>query len=68
MSKGLKRAAEEARADGFAGMLAIHPAQVEIINAAFTPSEDELAEARAIVAACRSFAGRFAACRRQDFA
>ncbi len=48
-AKGLKRAAEEARADGFAGMLAIHPAQVEIINAAFTPSEAELAEARAIV-------------------
>lgn len=49
--KGLKRAAEAARADGFAGMLAIHPAQVPIINAAFTPSEEELAEARAIVAA-----------------
>lgn len=49
--KGLKRAAEAARADGFSGMLAIHPAQVPIINAAFTPSEEELAEARAIVAA-----------------
>lgn len=49
--KGLKRVAEESRADGFAGMLAIHPAQVPIINAAFTPSEEELAEARAIVAA-----------------
>ena len=31
--------------------LAIHPAQVPVINAAFTPSEDEIAEARAIVAA-----------------
>jgi len=49
--KGLRRAAEEARADGFAGMLAIHPAQVEVINQAFTPSEEELAEARTIVAA-----------------
>lgn len=49
--EGLKRAAEAARADGFAGMLAIHPAQVAVINAAFTPSEAELAEARAIVAA-----------------
>lgn len=49
--KGLKRAAEEARADGFSGMLAIHPAQVPIINAAFTPSDEELAEARAIVEA-----------------
>ena len=54
---GLKRVAEEARADGFAGMLAIHPAQVEIINAAFTPSEAEQAEARAIVAAFRDNPG-----------
>jgi len=48
---GLRRAAEEAHADGFSGMLAIHPAQVEIINQAFTPSDEEVAEARAIVAA-----------------
>ena len=48
---GLQRAAEAARGDGFSGMLAIHPEQVPIINAAFTPSEAELAAARAIVAA-----------------
>jgi citrate lyase subunit beta / citryl-CoA lyase len=48
---GLRRAAELARADGFSGMLAIHPAQVPVINAAFSPSEMELEEARAIVAA-----------------
>lgn len=48
---GLKQAAEAARADGFSGMLAIHPAQIPIINAAFTPTEAELAEARAIIAA-----------------
>lgn len=48
---GLRRAAENSRADGFAGMLAIHPAQVPVINAAFTPSESELNEARAIVEA-----------------
>lgn len=47
--EGTKRAAEAARADGFAGMLAIHPSQVPLINAAFTPSEEELAHARAIV-------------------
>jgi citrate lyase subunit beta/citryl-CoA lyase len=51
---GLKAAAEAARADGFAGMLAIHPAQIETINQAFTASEEELAEARAIVAAFRA--------------
>ena len=48
-SEGLQRIAAEAYADGFAGMLAIHPSQVEVINAAFTPGEEEIAEARAIV-------------------
>jgi citrate lyase subunit beta/citryl-CoA lyase len=48
---GLERVARESHADGFAGMLAIHPDQVAVINAAFTPSEEEIAEARRIVAA-----------------
>ena len=48
---GLARMARAARADGFSGMLAIHPGQVPVINAAFTPSDEELAGARAIVAA-----------------
>lgn len=48
---GLKQAAAESRADGFHGMLAIHPAQVPLINQAFTPSESELDAARAVVAA-----------------
>jgi citrate lyase subunit beta / citryl-CoA lyase len=47
--EGTRRAAEAARADGFSGMLAIHPSQVPLINAAFTPTEDELAAAQAIV-------------------
>ena len=47
----LEKRARRVRAQGFAGMLAIHPAQVDPINAAFTPSEAELAHARAIVAA-----------------
>lgn len=42
-------AAEAAAADGFHGMLAIHPSQVAVINAAFTPGEEALAEAQAIV-------------------
>lgn len=49
--EGLERAARESHADGFAGMLAIHPAQVPVINAAFMPSEEEIAEARRIVEA-----------------
>jgi citrate lyase subunit beta/citryl-CoA lyase len=40
-----------ARRDGFTGMMAIHPAQIPVINAGFTPTEAELAHARAIVAA-----------------
>jgi citrate lyase subunit beta/citryl-CoA lyase len=40
-----------ARRDGFTGMMAIHPAQVPVINDAFTPSEAEVAHARAVVAA-----------------
>ena len=46
---GLKTRAETVRRDGFRGMLAIHPDQVPVINAAFTPGEDEVAEAREIV-------------------
>jgi citrate lyase subunit beta/citryl-CoA lyase len=48
---GLDRVARESHADGFAGMLAIHPDQVAVINAAFMPGEEEIAEARRIVAA-----------------
>ena len=47
---GLRRIARRARRDGFTGMLAIHPAQVEPVNAAFTPSADEVATAERIVA------------------
>ena len=45
----LRRRAESVRRDGFRGMMAIHPAQVEVINAAFTPTAEEIAEAREIV-------------------
>jgi citrate lyase subunit beta/citryl-CoA lyase len=48
---GLRRETEEARRDGFTGRLAIHPAQVPVINEVFTPTADQLARARAVVAA-----------------
>jgi len=48
---GLAAYAARARRDGFTGMMAIHPAQVPAINAAFTPSDEEVAHARAVVAA-----------------
>jgi citrate lyase subunit beta/citryl-CoA lyase len=56
-SEGLRRDTEEARRDGFAGRLAIHPAQVPIINDVFTPSADALAQAQAIVAAFAASSG-----------
>ncbi len=49
--EALSNYVRRARRDGFSGMMAIHPAQVEVINAGFTPSAEELARARAIVAA-----------------
>jgi citrate lyase subunit beta/citryl-CoA lyase len=49
--EALRRDTEEARRDGFSGRLAIHPAQVAVINEVFTPTAEVLAKARAIVAA-----------------
>lgn len=48
--EGLAASCAEAQRDGFSGKLAIHPAQVDIINEAFTPSPEEVARAREIVA------------------
>jgi citrate lyase subunit beta/citryl-CoA lyase len=48
---GLREESEAAAREGFTGKLAIHPAQVAVINAAFTPTKDDVAHARAIVAA-----------------
>ena len=47
----LRQESEEARRDGFTGKMAIHPAQVPIINEVFTPSAAAIAEARAVIAA-----------------
>jgi citrate lyase subunit beta/citryl-CoA lyase len=47
----LRKDTEIARRDGFAGRLAIHPAQVPVINEVFTPSAAQIEKARAIVAA-----------------
>jgi citrate lyase subunit beta / citryl-CoA lyase len=54
---GLRRECEEARRDGFAGKLAIHPAQVDAINAIFSPSAEALTHAKAIVAAFAAASG-----------
>ena len=48
---GFRRFTEEALEMGYVGGAAIHPAQVEILNEVFTPSDEQLAEAREIVEA-----------------
>lgn len=50
-AQGLEKMARRARRAGFRGMLAIHPDQVPVINAAFTPSPEEIAHAEKVLAA-----------------
>ena len=47
--EGLAAECREARRDGFSAKMAIHPAQVPVINEAFTPSAEALARARAVI-------------------
>ncbi len=47
---GLRGAAARARADGFGGMLVIHPSHVTTVNEVFSPTANELAWAQGIVA------------------
>jgi citrate lyase subunit beta/citryl-CoA lyase len=49
--QGLCAEVQEAAREGFTGKLAIHPAQVPVINAAFTPSDEDVRHAVEIVAA-----------------
>jgi citrate lyase subunit beta/citryl-CoA lyase len=46
-----ERDARAAAREGLAGKLCIHPAQVPIVNAAFSPSTDEVSWARAVLSA-----------------
>ena len=54
---GLRAAAERARADGFGGMLIIHPSHVTTVNEVFSPTSDEIAWARGIVASAEAESG-----------
>lgn len=54
---GCRSNCDAARYDGFTGKIAVHPDQVPIINAAFTPSADEIAWAQRIVEAFALGAG-----------
>jgi len=54
----LRRVTDEARRDGFTGKMAIHPAQVAVINEVFTPTPEQIAEARAVIAAFEASPGK----------
>ena len=55
---GLRRDCDDAVAMGYTGKLSIHPDQVAVINAAFTPAAGEIEEARELVAAFEDHAAR----------
>lgn len=48
-AEGLSTYANHAARDGFDGMLAIHPAQIDIIQKAFSPSDDDVLRAQKII-------------------
>ena len=53
---GLRANAQRARADGFGGLLLIHPSHVQVVNDVFSPTADELAWARDVVATAQQAA------------
>ena len=56
--EGLERDSREARDQGFFGRSVIHPKQVEPVHRAFTPSPDEVVEARALLGSLTDATGR----------
>jgi citrate lyase subunit beta/citryl-CoA lyase len=54
---GLQAECREARRDGFVAKMAIHPAQVPVINEAFTPSQEAIERARAVIEAFKANPG-----------
>lgn len=57
---GLAESSRRARSEGFSGRIAIHPAQVEIINTAFTPTFEEVEYARQVIEAFAADTGTVA--------
>ena len=53
----LKRAAEEARRFGFDGASCVHPSAVPVLNAAFEPTQDEIAWAQRVLSGVESHGG-----------
>ncbi|MEO0981022.1 MAG: CoA ester lyase [Pseudomonadota bacterium] len=54
---GLVAETGQSKALGFAGRACIHPAQVKPVNAVFTPTADELKEARAVIRSLKKTKG-----------
>ncbi|EIM28218.1 HpcH/HpaI aldolase/citrate lyase family protein [Microvirga lotononidis] len=54
---GLEAECRAARRDGFAAKMAIHPAQVPVINETFTPSAEAIERARAVIVAFKAHPG-----------
>jgi citrate lyase subunit beta/citryl-CoA lyase len=54
---GLRAASRASRAEGFTGRVAIHPAQVAVINESYLPSAEEVAHARRVIAAFAAVPG-----------
>ena len=55
---GIAQSADEARRHGFDGASCVHPAVVPVLNRAFSPTEAEVAHARAVVAAAAAASAR----------
>lgn len=55
---GLRDEAERAKGLGFAGKCAVHPRQLPVVTDVFTPTDEEVGAARAIVAAAEEAGGR----------
>ncbi len=53
----LRHDTEMSRRDGFTGRLAIHPAQIPVINEVFTPSAEQIEMAKAVIAAFAAHPG-----------
>ena len=54
---GLEAECRAARRDGFVAKMAIHPAQVPVINEAFTPSPEAVERARSVIRAFEAHPG-----------
>jgi citrate lyase subunit beta/citryl-CoA lyase len=54
---GLEAECRMARRDGFVAKMAIHPAQVPVINEAFTPSQEAIDKAKAVIEAFKANPG-----------